>query len=139
MRKYMIDQTLLLGIGICIMIGIPIVCGPVFTFVLEGMTMLSFGYLCRRILAIPFDILRGKETRIVYFASQRGIEDYEFYKDKHCREWKFYYSGDKTISLLVPEPATLEEIHSMKRPKADERVKITYLRYAKILLSWESL
>lgn len=51
MRKYMMDQALLLGIGICIMIGIPIVCGPVFTFVLEGMTMLSFGYLCRRILA----------------------------------------------------------------------------------------
>ena len=60
MRRYLIDQVLFLIASIGIMIGIPYVCGPVFTFVFEVMVAVSCGYLCRRVLLVPFDLLFGK-------------------------------------------------------------------------------
>lgn len=54
MRKYLVDQLLFLIAWIGIMICIPLLCGPIFTFILETMVAISWGYLCRRILLLPF-------------------------------------------------------------------------------------
>ncbi|MGN1155417.1 MAG: hypothetical protein ACI4TK_04505, partial [Agathobacter sp.] len=77
-------------------------------------------------------------TDNVYFTTQLGLVDYEFRKGKHCPEWKFY-SGNKALVLLVPMVATSEEILKLERPKKDEKLKITYFRFSKILLSYEPM
>lgn len=138
MRTYLIDQVLFLIAGIGIMICIPFLCGPIFTFVLEVMVAISWGYLCRRVLLFPFDLLYGKVTDNVYFATQLGLVDYEFHKGKYCPEWKFS-SGNKTLVLLVPMATTLEEKPELERPKKDEKLRITYFRFSKILLSYEPI
>ena len=138
MKKYLIDQVMFLIAGIGIMICIPFLCGPIFTFVFEVVVAISWGYLCHRVLLFPFDLLFGKVTDNVYFATQLGLVDYEFLNGKHCPEWKFY-SGNKTLVLLVPRAATLEEILKLERPKKDEKLRITYFRFSKILLSYEPI
>ena len=55
MRKYLIDQVLFLIAGIGIMICIPFLCGPIFTFVFEVAVAISWGYLCRRVLLFPLE------------------------------------------------------------------------------------
>lgn len=138
MRKYLIDQALFLIAGIGIMICIPFLCGPIFTFVLEVVVAISWGYLCRRILLFPFDLLYGKVTDNVYFSTQLGLVGCEFHKGKYYPEWKF--SGrNKTLVLLVPMATTLEENLELERPKKDEKLRITFFRFSKILLSYEPI
>lgn len=137
MKKYLIDQVLFLILGVGIMVCIPFFCGPVFTLVFEVMSVLSWAYLCRRILLLLFDYLYGKVNCCAYFAAQCGFEDCEFYKAKYCSEWKFYYGNNQTLKLLVPIVASKEELCTMPQPKKDEKLKITYLHFSKILLDWE--
>ncbi|MGN0492058.1 MAG: hypothetical protein ACI4F7_00265 [Acutalibacteraceae bacterium] len=138
MKKYLIDQAMFLIAGIGAMICIPFLCGPIFTFVFEVLVAISWGYLCRRVLLLPLDLLFGKVTDNAYFATQLGLADYEFHKGKHCPEWKFT-CGNKTLILLVPMAATKEAIMELKQPKKDEKLKITYFRFSKILLSYEPI
>lgn len=138
MRKYLVDQLLFLIAWIGIMICIPLLCGPIFTFILETMVAISWGYLCRRILLLPFDLLFGKVTRSVYFASQACIDDCEFYINRHCPEWRFYYEN-KTLILLIPMVATMEVICKRERPKTNAKLSITYFRFSKILLGYDQV
>lgn len=138
MRKYLLDQVLFLIAGIGIMICIPYLCGPVFTYVFEVMVVVSWGYLCRRVLLFPFDLLFGKVTDTGFFIAQLCLVDYEFRKRRHCPEWKFT-SGDKTLVLLVPMAATVEEILKLEQPVKDKKLRITYYRFSKILLSYDPI
>ena len=136
MRKYIIDQVMFLAAGIGIMICIPHICGPKITLLLEALTAISWGYLCRRILLLPMDILCGKVTQNVYFSAQMCLEDLEFFKRKYCPEWKFVYQN-KTLLLLVPIAADMDELQKIEQPRKDEIIRITYFRFSKILLSYE--
>ena len=75
MKKFLVDQVIFLVIGIAIMILIPTFCGSIFTLIFEIVVTLCWGYLCRRILLLPFDIILGKISETVYFAAQCAIED----------------------------------------------------------------
>lgn len=138
MKKILIDQALFLAIGIAIMILIPTFCGPVFTLIFEIAVILSWGYLCRRILLLPFDLVLGKVSQTVYFASQCSVEDLEFFKNMNYYVWKFYYGKDQTLKLLVPNAIKKGEEYRVALPQKDVKLKITYLRLSKILLQWEN-
>lgn len=136
MKKFLIDQALFLILGIAIMISIPYFCGPIFTFLFEILVILFWGFLCRRLILIPIDFVAGRVTRAVYFATQCGIDEYEFHKGRFFCEWKFYYGSNQTLYLLVPICATKEDLAKMSLPKQDEKIWITYFRFSKILLNW---
>lgn len=138
MKKFVIDQIVLLMIGIAILILIPVICGPVFTLILEIVCALCWGYLCRRVLVLPFDLVLGKVSKTVYYASQCGVEALEFFKEAKCYIWKFYWEKDKTLSLLVPITPAIEKNNKICLPKADTKLRITYYRLSNILLCWES-
>lgn len=137
MRKYLIDQIIFLIVGIGVMICLPRFCGPILTLVFEVMAAPSWVFLCRRILLLPLDLLYGKVTHNAYFATQCGIEYYEFYKGKYCIELKFYYGKNQTLMLLASDATPEEELCSMKLPDKDKKLIITYFRFSKILLDWE--
>ena len=136
MKKFIIDQSLFLVMGIAIMILIPIFCGPIFTLIFEIVVILCWGYLCRRILLLPFDFILGKVTRTVCFATQCGIEDLEFFKDMYCYEWKFNLGNGQMLRLLVPIAITKKEAHKIVPPQKDVKLRITYFSLSKILLEW---
>lgn len=136
MKKFLIDQVLFLIVGIGIMICIPLLCGPIFTAVFEVVVAISWGYLCRRILLVPLDLLYGKAMRDGYFVTQFCTYACEFYKGVHYPEWEFLYEN-KSLVLLVPMAVAIEEIHKIECPPKNVKLRITYFRFSKILLSYE--
>lgn len=138
MKKLIIDQTLLLVTGIAVMIGIPTFCGPFFTVLFEIIIIISWGYLCRRILLLPLDLISGEVSRTAYFALQQGGAYLEFFKDMDYWEWKFYFGNDQKLFLLVPIATKGKEGYKkIVQPPKDVKLKITYFRFSKILLEWE--
>ena len=135
MKKFLIDQTLFLFVGIAIMITIPFLCGPFFTLVFELITMLCWGYLCRRLLVLPFDIVLGKVTKRVFFSCQCQKENLEFFKSTCFYIWKFRFRSNQTIELLAPFTEN-ENLSNTILPQKDVELKITYYRFSKILLHW---
>lgn len=138
MKKYLIDQLLFLLIGIVLIIAIPFVCGPIFAAIFEIVVIFCWGYLCRRILLIPLDCFLGKETKSAFFTTQCGIEEYEFFRGLHCAKWKFYFDKNQTLILLVPDIIITGEGGEIYSPEKNGKVKITYYKLSKVLLSWEA-
>jgi len=105
--------------------------------VLEGLLVWSLGFVCRHVLVLPIDLLVNKVERIVYFSKMSNFDEYDLVKSEvyYC-EWKFY-SKEGTLEVLVPVELSKEEIFTMDKPKVDQKVKVTYYKYSKILYSWE--
>lgn len=137
MKKYILDQSIFLVLGIAIMAFIPIICGSFFSLIFEIAVILCWGYLCRRILLLPFDLILGKVTKTAYFAAQCGIEDLEFFKNTYCCEWKFNLGNGRTLRLLVPISITKTEAYKVVSPPKDVLLRITYFRLSKIILEWD--
>lgn len=140
MKQYIIDQLIFLILGIWMMSILPWMCGYIiiFTIISELIAILSLSYLCRRILVLPLDLILKKRREEVFFSKVSSINDYEFFKGKYCCEWKFY-SSKGTMEVLVPVALTEEEIHNMEKPLVDQKVRICFYRFSKILYSWEIL
>lgn len=140
MTRLIIDEILLLIIGL--------LCGAFFAsqcenknviwilLILEGLIVWSFGSLGKHVLLLPIDLIIGKVERVVYFSRMSNFDEYEFKKEKHYCEWKFY-SEKGTLEVLVPVELSKEEIFTMDKPKVDQKVRVTYYKYSKILYSWE--
>ena len=137
MKKYILDQSIFLVLGIAIMAFIPIICGPFFSLVFEVVAILCWGYLCRRILLLPVDLVLGKGTQTAYFATQSAIEDLEFFKNTYFCEWKFIIEKGQTLRLLVPIAISPKEAYKLVPPQKDVIHRITYFRLSKILLDWD--
>ena len=137
MKKYILDQSIFLVLGIAIIVSIPFICGPFFTLFFEVVVILCWGYLCRRILLLPVDLILGKVTQTAYFTAQSGIEDLEFFKNMYCCEWKFNLENGQTLRLLVPIAITPKEAYKLVPPQKYVIHKINYFRLSKILLEWD--
>ena len=137
MKKYIIDRLVLLALGICFMIYTPYSAGPIFTIIGEITLILSFGILCHRVLLLPLDLIVGKKQAVVYFGYQYCVEDGEMITRKHFVEWKFYYGSNQKICLLAPYAIPKDTLMHPTTPARDQKVKITYYRYSKILCHWE--
>ena len=137
MKRFLIDQMLFLLCGIGIIILIPRYCGPTFSIFLVALVVLSWGFLCRRLLLIPLDFIVGKKTQTVFFATQRNAYTFEFFNGLCCKEWKFYFGNNQTMSLLYPNSLEDRNNNSLPIPKNDEKEIITYYKHSKILLKIE--
>lgn len=104
---------------------------------IEILIVCSCSYLLRRILVFPLDLLRGCIEKDVCFSQICNIDEYEFFRKKCYCEWNFYFSSKSTLTLLVPVCQIHEEILQMDSPVTNQKVRIRYYRYSKILCSWE--
>ena len=137
MKKYIIDRLVLLAWGIWAMIYTPYRAGPIFTIIGEMMAIFIIVVFCHRILLLPLDLIVGKKQAVVYFSYQYCVEDGEMITRKHFVEWKFYYGSNQKICLLAPYAIPEGGILHLTTPARDQKVKITYYRYSKILCHWE--
>lgn len=135
MKKLVVDQLLFLTIGI--------VTFWTLAFHMSGSTavktvllitlVLSTGYLCHKVLLLPLDKILGKKERTAYFSAAVGsVWGYEFFKRGYFRDWKFYWGNHQTMRLLAVNVRP-----DMYQPKHGQKVKITYYRLSRILLSCE--
>ena len=140
MKQYIIDQLFFLVIGIWVMIIIPKMCGYIWflTILFELMVLLSWGYLCRHVLVFPLDLIFEKKKEEVFFSKISSIDNYEFFMGKFYCEWKFY-SSKGSLKLLVPVALAEKEIYNMCKPDVDQKVRVCYYRFSKILHSWEKI
>lgn len=139
---FIIDEAIVLIIGL--------LCGVFFAsqlenkdaiwllLILESLIVWSFGYLCRRLLLFSIDMMLVKTEKIVYFSKMNNYDEYEIKRGKYYCEWQFY-SSEGTLKVTVPVELSKEEIFTMDKPKVDQKVKVTYYKYSKILYSWESV
>ena len=141
MKKYIIDQMIQLIIFIIIVVVFFYTTYEkiLIMFVIEAITVCSFSYLLRRILVLPLDLFQGYVEQDVYFSKICNIDEYELFKKKCYCEWNFYFSSKGKLTLLVPVCQTHEEILQMDKPATDQKIRIRYYKYSKILCSWESL
>ena len=136
MKKFILDQVLFLVVGFIIVVIIPHICGPIFTLIFETIVILCWGYLCRRVLLLPFDFVVGTTTKIVYFSSQGGKEEYEFFKGNYFSNWKFCYENDQKLILSVPG-LDITNSDYITLPAHDKQIEVTYYKFSKILLAWK--
>ena len=127
----------MLGIGMMIMSFYKIHFGPVL-IILELIIGISFGFYFGRVLLLPLDFLCGKKSEEVYFSRLRDVSSYEFFTKKYFCEWKFY-SSKGTLAVVVPVAYTEAEVRNMNKPLVDQKVRICYYKYSKILYSAELL
>ena len=139
MKKYVANQI----------IGLTICCAPwlFLLYIYEGhkyyivlvifflIFFQSCAYFCKPTLLLPLDLLTGEVERTAYFSRMSIGSGYDFSKKNFC-EWKFY-SSKGTLEVIVPVALTEDEICTMERPQVDQKVKVRYYRFSKLLRSWE--
>lgn len=99
---------------------------------------LNFSYTNHRVSAVEETADVTVSGKDVFWGAKVGIEDFEFSK-LHCCLWKFYYDNNKTLVLLIPVAVSLEEANAVKCPNRDQKVRVTYYRFSKILCCWETV
>lgn len=141
MKKYLLDQLILMIVFIVLSIVFYYLTSKIiWIMILIEITIIwSFSCLLKRFLLLPIDILKGAVEKDVFFSSICNIQEYEFFRENFYCEWHFYFSAKDTLTVLVPISQTYEEILKMDIPVVNQKVRIRYYRYSKILSSWEIL
>ena len=137
MKRFFIDQALLLTVGIAIMMSIPALFAPTAALIMEIMMIAALAILCRRLLLLPLDLIIGKTSKSVYFATQCRVEPLEFFKQAKPCIWKFYFGGNGKLLLLNPNTKGKDGATILDLPPVDVKLNITYYRLSKILVDWE--
>jgi len=140
MKQYVKDQIGVLVIISILVLFLFLVSRQQFwpLFILGLALMVTYGYLCRRVLLLPLDLLVGKKTETLYFSRMCNINNYELFSEDYYCEWRFY-SSKGTVKVLVPVAMSMEESQNMDRPRTDQRVRVCYYKHSKILVSWENV
>lgn len=141
MKKYILDKVL---VFICLVgnaIMLLLLCdGASVTIILCIISVVVYSCLCWRVLALFLDVLCGSKGKVVQTVYSSGFVwawEGDVFTKKYCYQWKFRYGSKQKIILWVPASVTKEEYELIEHPKPDARVKITYYRLSKILISWE--
>lgn len=112
-------------------------CRSSFSIIFQSLIIISWGFLCRRLLVFPLDLLLKAKTEDVYFSKQSQFDKYEFFRNKYSCLWTFYDSHNKKTELLVPFSESKEKILSIGCPENKRKIRVTYYKFSKILYSWE--
>lgn len=141
MKRYILDQILQLVFFIIVASGLYFITRDIVwgMITIEILIACSCSYLLRRIILLPIDLLQGCVEQEVCFSQICNIEKYEFFRNKFYCEWNFYFSSKGKLTLLVPVCKIQEEILQMDKPLVNQKIRVCYYRYSKILCSWEKI
>ena len=105
-----------------------------FALLIDSILLLPVIFVCRRLIVLPFDKLMKPKTEEVIFNGKVDMHELQFTREYLCHEWEFKDSQDRTMRLLIPE-ATKQT--SIVQPKKGRKLKISYYKLSKLLVSWE--
>ena len=138
MRKFVIDKVLYLLFGISTGIGIYVFERyMVLTVIFEAVIIWCLSDQCRQLFALMIDVCKGSVTKEVYIAGRNIYLRYDFFNSGRYTEWKFYYGSSGILRLCVPDIKNSELLEEMKNQRRDQKLKVTYYKLSKILISFE--
>ena len=138
MRKFVIDKVLYLLYGIATGIGIYVFERyMVLTIIIEAVLIWCLADQCRQLFALLIDVCEGSVTKEVYLSGRIIYRGYDFFSRGHYSEWQFYYGGSGILRLCVPDIKNSGLLEEMKNQRRDQKLKVTYYKLSKILISFE--
>ena len=138
MRKFVIDKVLYLLYGIATGIGIYVFERyMVLTIILEAVIIWCLSDQCRQLFALLIDVCKGSVTKEVYLSGRIIYRGYDFFSRGHYSEWQFYYGGSGILRLCVLDTKNSGLLEEMKNQRRDQKLKVTYYKSSKILISFE--
>ena len=138
MRKFVIDKVLYLLYGIAIGIGIYVFERyMVLTIIFEAVLIYCLADQCRQLFALLIDVCKGSVTKEVYLSGRIIYRGYDFFSRGHYSEWKFYYGSSGILRLCVLDTKSNELLEEMKNQRRNQKLKVTYYKSSKILISFE--
>ena len=138
MRKFVIDKVLYLLYGIAAGIGIYVFERyMVLTIIIEAVIIWCLSHQCQQLFALLIDVCKGSVTKEVYLSGRIIYRGYDFFSRGHYSEWQFYYGGSGILRLRVPDIKNSELLEEMKNQRRDQKLKVTYYKSSKILISFE--
>lgn len=138
MRKFVIDKVLYLLYGIAIGIGIYVFERyMVLTIIFETILITCLASQCSPLFALLIDVFKGSVTKEVYLSGKIISWGYDFFSRGSYTEWKFYYGSNNILRLRVPDIKNSELLEEMKNQRRDQKLKVTYYKLSKILISFE--
>ena len=136
MKLYLLDRALYLFAGILLVIGSCIYFPTVLAVIAVILIVLSWGIICYPLVLLPLDFVLGRKNELLYFSTQLGLEELEFFKRRYICEWKFVNSK-KQLNLMIPLSYSKEQISQSSFPPHDRLLRVTYYPFSKIMVSWE--
>lgn len=138
MRKFVIDKVLYLLFGIAIGIGIYVFERYiVLTVIFETILITCLASQCSPLFALLIDVFKGSVTKEVYLSGKIISWGYDFFSRGSYTEWKFYYGSNDILRLRVPDIKNSGLLEEMKNQRRDQKLKVTYYKLSKILISFE--
>ena len=138
MRKFVIDKVLYLLFGIAIGIGIYVFERYiVLTIIFETILITCLASQCSPLFALLIDVFKGSVTKEVYLSGKIISWGYDFFSRGSYTEWKFYYGSNDILRLCVPDIKNSGLLEEMKNQRRDQKLKVTYYKSSKILISFE--
>ena len=140
MRKFVIDKVLYLLYGIATGIGIYVFERyMVLTIIFEAIIIYCLSHQFRQLFALLIDVCKGSVTKEVYLSGRIISWGYDFFSRGHYSEWKFYYGSSGILKLCVPDTKNCGLLEEMKSQRRDQKLKVTYYKLSKILISLETV
>ena len=102
-------------------------------------------FLAKEIILLPIDILlgeRGKEEKVLYFWRDLRYINLDFFPKKMTSIWCFIYSEkgkNYKVELIMPIALEEKDIERIDRPQIQDKVRVTYYKWSKIICSWEKI
>ena len=138
MRKFVIDKVLYLLYGIATGIGIYVFERyMVLTIIFEAVIIWCLSDQCQQLFALLIDVCKGSVTKEVYLSGRIIYRGYDFFSRGHYSEWQFYYGGSGILRLCVLDTKNSGLLEEMKNQRRDQKLKVTYYKSSKILISFE--
>lgn len=145
MKFYYIDKLLWLLATIGgILFGIYILRQEILIF-----WILFYGFLvgsgAKELLLLLIDILlgeRGKEEKVLYFWRDLRYINLDFFPKKMTSIWCFIYSEkgkNYKVELIMPIALEEKDIERIDRPQIQDKVRVIYYKWSKIICSWEKI
>ena len=138
MIYFLLDKMLFLIAGISCILYFSSIFGPITSFVIDCLVIVTWVFLCKPVLLLPFDLILGRKTETCLFSRHVLFGKYDFFRNRYYCIWRFYVKNDK-IDLIVPASLKRNGILSLTEPPKDQTLVITYFRLSKILCSWERM
>ena len=141
MRKFLVDQTFLLIFIIALAFGFVYLTYQI-PIIMIGIEIAWLGVsfnLIKHMLVFPLDLKNGHIEKDMYFKAVSNVTEYELLLKRFYCRWYFNLPSGEKLTLIIPVCIMEEEIDLLNTPLCNQKVKVCYYRYSKIVCSWKAV
>lgn len=134
MKSFIIDKMIMLLIGTVFALIIPHLFGPISSAILIILIIIIWGFRCKQILLLPFDLLIKRKVKKGHFSTWCFIQRYDVLQ-MYYSEARFIDKNNE-VDIIIPTCCSQAEKVMDLLPPKDRTVIIEYYPLSKILIQW---